>query len=80
MNVTQVNGGAPVRPSTARRVALVAATSMAVAGGGLLVHAALAGARFETVVAALGFAAGAALVGLLALSPGGLSVIRDDDA
>ena len=82
MNVTQVtDGGAPVASSRSHRVALVAVAVMALGGAGLLVHAAVAGARFELVVAALALGAGAALVGVLVLTPGGrLSVVRDDDA
>jgi hypothetical protein len=65
-------------PRSTRRFALVAAWVMAVAGAGLLLQALVSGARFELVVLALGLAAGAALIGLLVLTPG-LSVIRDDD-
>ena len=62
-------------------MAAIAVTAMAVAGAGLLVHAAVYGARFEMIVAAFGLAAGAALVGILVLTPGGrLSIVRDDDA
>jgi hypothetical protein len=79
MNATDVS---PERGSTApgstRRLALVAAWVMAVAGAGLLLQALVSGARFELVVLALGLAAGAALIGLLVLIPG-LSVTRDDD-
>ena len=80
MNVTQVtDGGAPALAT--RRVAIIAVTAMAVAGVGLLVHAALYGARFEMIVAALCLAAGAALVGVLVLTPGGrLAVVRDDES
>lgn len=78
MNVTQVTDGSA--PAT-RRVAAIAVTAMAVAGAGLLVHAAVYGARFEMIVAALGLAAGAALVGVLVLTPGGrLSIVGDDEA
>lgn len=52
---------------------------MAGAGVGLLAHAAVTGPRFEQIVAALGLAAGAAVVGLLVLGHGGLTVTRDDD-
>ena len=67
-------------PAKRRRlpVALVATCVMAVAGAGLLLHAVVSGARFELVVLALALAAGAALIGLLALTPG-LSVTRDDN-
>lgn len=80
MNVTQVtDGSAPALAPATRRVALIAVTAMAVAGFGLLVHAALYGARFEMIVAALALAAGAALVGVLVLTPGGrLSIVGDD--
>ena len=78
MNATQVPPG---RSSTAagstRRVALVATCVMAVTGAGLLLHALVSGARFELVVLALALGAGAALIGLLVLTPG-LSVTRDD--
>lgn len=81
MNVTQVTDGAPALAPATRRVAIVVVTAMAVAGAGLLVHAAVYGARFEMIGAALGLAAGAALVGVLVLTPGGrLSIVRDDDA
>ena len=81
MNVTQVtDGSAPVASSASHRLALAMVAVMAVAGVGLLVHAALVGARFELIVTALGLAAGAALVGILVLTPGGrLSIVRDDD-
>jgi hypothetical protein len=79
MNATQVaRGRGPSSSDAARRGAVVVACGMAVTGLGLLLHAALAGARFELVVLALGFAAGAALIGLLVLTPG-LSVTRQDD-
>jgi hypothetical protein len=48
-------------------------------GFGLLVHAVLHGARLEILLAALGFAAGAALVGLLMSSPTGTIVVLHDD-
>jgi len=82
MNVTQVTDeSAPVAPPSSHRVALAIVGAMTVAAAGLLVHAALAGARFEMVVAALGLGAGAALVGILVLTPGGrLSIVRADDA
>ena len=51
---------------------------MAIAGAGLLLQAVVSDARFELVVLALGLAAGAAVIGLLVLTPG-LSVTRDDD-
>jgi hypothetical protein len=81
MNVTQVTDrGGPPTSSATRRFAVVAVTMMAAAGAGLLVHAAVAGARFEMIVAALGLGAGAALVGVLVLTPGGrLSIVPDDD-
>lgn len=78
MNATQVaHGLGPSSPGAARRGALVTACAMAVTGVGLLLHAALAGARFERVVLALALAAGAALIGLLVLTPS-LSVTRHD--
>ena len=82
MNGTQVtDGNAPFAAPPPHRLALVAVAVMALGGAGLLVHAAVAGARFELIVAALALGAGAALVGVLVLTPGGrLSVVRDDDA
>lgn len=78
MNAAHVT---PAPSSTAagstRRFAFVAICVMAVAGAGLLLHAVVSGARFELVVLALALAAGAALIGLLVLTPG-LSVTRDD--
>jgi hypothetical protein len=81
MNVTQVtDGSTPVASSLSHRVALVLVALMAVTAGGLLVHAAVAGARFELILAALALGTAAALVGILALTPGGrLSIVRDDD-
>lgn len=80
MNVTQVtDGNVPVTSSPSHRLALAAVAVMALGGAGLLVHAAVAGARFELIVAALALGAGAALVGVLVLTPGGrLSVVHDD--
>ena len=82
MNVTQVtDGNAPVASPPSHRLALVAVAVMALGGAGLLVHAAVAGARFELIVAALALGAAAALVGVLVLTPGGrLAVVSDDDA
>ena len=78
MNATHARPGcSSTAAGSARRVALVATCFMAVAGAGLLLHAVVSGARFELVVLALALAAGAALIGLLALTPG-LSVTRDD--
>jgi K+ transporter len=51
---------------------------MAVAGAGLLLQALVSDARFELVVLALGLVAGAAVIGLLVLTPG-LSVTSDED-
>lgn len=65
-------------PGSTRRVALVAAWVMAVAGAGLLLQALVSDARFELVVLALGLVAGAAVIGLLVLTPG-LSVTSDED-
>jgi len=81
MNVTQVtDGGTPAASPVAHRVALVVVAAMALAGGGLLVHAAVVGARFEIIVAALALGAAAGLIGVLVLTPGGrLSVVRDED-
>lgn len=81
MNVTQVtDGGGPVASSLSHRVAVVLVLGMALAAAGLLVHAAVAGARFELVVAALALAAAAALIGILVLTPGGrLSIVDDAD-
>ena len=79
MNATDVSTErGSTNPRSTRRLALVAAWVMAVTGAGLLLHALLSGARFELVVLALGLAAGAAVIGLLALTPG-LSVTSDDD-
>jgi len=82
MNATQVtDGDAPVASPSSHRVALVMVAAMTVAAAGLLVHAAVAGARFEMIVAALGLGTGAALVGILVLTPGGrLAIVRDEDA
>jgi K+ transporter len=65
-------------PRSTGRVALVAAWVMAVAGAGLLLQALVSDARFELVVLAFGLVAGAALIGLLVLTPG-LSVTSDED-
>jgi hypothetical protein len=82
MNVTQVtDGSAPALAPATRRIAVIAVTALAAAGAGLLVHATVYGARFELIGAVFGLAAGAALVGVLVLTPGGrLSIVRDDDA
>ena len=79
MNATHVSPErGPTDPRPTRRVALVAAWVMAVAGAGLLLQALVSDARFEMVVLALGLVAGAALIGLLVLTPG-LSVTSDED-
>ncbi|HEY5886829.1 MAG TPA: hypothetical protein VIT24_03825 [Acidimicrobiales bacterium] len=79
MNATQVTPGrgSPAAGST-RRIAFVTTCVLAVGGAGLLLHAVVSGARFELVVLALALVAGAALIGLLALTPG-LSVTGDDN-
>ena len=81
MNVTRVtDGGAPVAASLSHRVALVLVAAMALAAAGLLIHAVIAGARFELVVAALALGAAAALIGVLVLTPGGrLSIVDEAD-
>ncbi|MET0883109.1 MAG: hypothetical protein ABWZ13_03075 [Acidimicrobiales bacterium] len=79
MNATRVSPEqGSTDPRSTRRLALLVAWVMAVAGAGLLLQALVSGARFELVVLALGLAAGAALIGLLVLTPG-LSVTREDD-
>lgn len=77
MNITQVDGRR--RDPVLRRPALLAAWTLALVGFGLLTHAVLNGVRLEILLAALGFAAGAALVGLLAVSSGSRIVIHQDD-
>jgi hypothetical protein len=77
MNITQVDGRG--RDSVLRRPALLASAGLAFVGLALLAHALLNGARLELLLAALGFGAGAALVGLLAVSPGSHLVIHQDD-
>lgn len=77
MNVTHAAGDRPA-PARPRRVARFVASSMALATGALLAHAAVTDARFELVATAVGLGLGAALVGLLALGPSGLSVVSAD--
>ncbi len=77
MNVTRMETSRAGTPSS-RRAGLLLALGLAVAGTGLLVHAAFAEARLELVLVALGLAAAAALVGLLVVTPSGLVVRRDD--
>jgi hypothetical protein len=76
MNVTRID--APRSSGLPRRVAFVVAAGLAVAGLGLLVHAALGEARLELVLVALGLGAAAALVSLLAASPASDVVVRRD--
>jgi hypothetical protein len=75
MNVTQVDAGGS-RASASRRMARVLAVVLAVGGVALLVHAIVTGARLELLLVALGLAAAAALIGLLAASPTSDVVVR----
>ena len=78
MSVAQIDGRDP-DTSRARRAARYVAFALAMAGLGLVVHAMVNGARLELLLVSLGLAAGAALIGLLAYTPGGSVVVRNRD-
>jgi hypothetical protein len=78
MNVAHVDGRDP-DPSRARRAALYVALALAMAGLGVLIHALINGPRLELLLVSLGLATGAALIGLLAQTPGANVVVRNRD-
>jgi len=75
MNVTPLDAAGPHAPAS-RRAARYVALGLAVAGAALLVRAIVSGARLEVLLVALGLAAAAALIGLLAAGDTGDVVVR----
>jgi hypothetical protein len=74
--MTVAHARLPARWS-ARRTAFGVAVVLGVAGVAVLLTTALAGARFELVVAGLGLLALAAVVALLGVAAPGVSVVND---